>query len=681
MRARMAIIFTALLAVLAPQYAQAYGTQTHAYLTGVAFDLYNASAQEPLPAEWRDYMVEGSRAEDADPRYMNHFYDPVGNRGLRRDPAIDPFYFLGTWPSSKAWAQDGSAQNRPFYKLSAAMAAAESDFSWDAGIRAYARGEHGKAMAILGHILHLIEDLAVPEHTRNDPHPLGCPYEDWTARFDPGHPDPGLRDRLQGMAPVRLDDLNAYFDDLARYTNSHFYSHDTIGIQNGYSAPVSEVLERRNGLWFRMGEDEEGSYPLVQQVRLNRFNFAVALAGDLSLADPNGTVMEAYWFRLAPRAVRYSAGVIDLFLKEGERAKRNPLFASTERESWLDRFGTAVRRAVGAVLDGNAGPAVLAPLPAGHGSPEPLQAGPAVEKEPALPGAPGKEAGPKLPISSSTTAAFPPVSLITVPVPSQMASATVAKVKTASFPDTLVVSLPLVFYGGAPSAITSPSVTEKIIEQVYDSLEEAAAPPPAPTSTIPETGGEGDQEENEEESGDIPTATSTDEGASGGVLILPEPPPIATSTEPGPFPGTASTTATSTDSGIPPEPRTASGAFDRASFPNEYCNFGKATLVPAEDIRIASVDFFAACANGFCGGPDTFRIFDEDGLTMLAESKPGMFGHVELRPMYLEFWPEDRIVLTAGHTYRITPFAGNGQCMVDSWGGPRGIFTLNGIAP
>ena len=46
-----------------------------------------------------------------------------------------------------------------------------------------AKGDKEKAMFALGHILHLIEDSSVPDHTRNDPHPNDSPYEKWTSKF------------------------------------------------------------------------------------------------------------------------------------------------------------------------------------------------------------------------------------------------------------------------------------------------------------------------------------------------------------------------------------------------------------------------------------------------------------------------------------------------------------------
>ena len=123
--------------------ALAYGVETHAALTLNIFDFYNRSfPDKKIPDELKDFLVDGSRHEDSDPRYMNHFYDPVKDRGL--ESAV-----YGNGYKSKEWAVDKNKQNEAKYKIATALASVltafqqkklsalttETDFTWERAIR------------------------------------------------------------------------------------------------------------------------------------------------------------------------------------------------------------------------------------------------------------------------------------------------------------------------------------------------------------------------------------------------------------------------------------------------------------------------------------------------------------------------------------------------------------------
>jgi hypothetical protein len=61
----------------------AYEVETHAYLTNEVIKFYNQHfSTNRIPENLKDYLIDGSRREDDPPRWMNHFYDPVYQRGL-----------------------------------------------------------------------------------------------------------------------------------------------------------------------------------------------------------------------------------------------------------------------------------------------------------------------------------------------------------------------------------------------------------------------------------------------------------------------------------------------------------------------------------------------------------------------------------------------------------------------
>ncbi|MDP3015161.1 MAG: lamin tail domain-containing protein [bacterium] len=317
----------------------AYGIETHAFLTDEIIKFYNQNfSDNKIPDELKNYLIDGSRKEDNIPRWMNHFYDPIYNRGLTDST-------LGTWQKSKDWAQDSNNQNSLTYKVPTTIASiltaiqqraisaltTETDFTWQKAIKFYVQGEKEKAMFILGHILHLMEDSSVPDHTRNDPHPGDSPYENWTEKFNINNPDRNLSQRLQNKNQIVFGDLNSYFNELAKYSNNNFYSKDRIGVQSGYQSPQPD--------YFKLGKDnysygfkidnEFGDYYLLQAKGV----FAWASDGTELINFP--VIMEDYWSRLSTKSVQYGAGVVNLFFQEVEKAKNDPNFAIIEEKSFL----------------------------------------------------------------------------------------------------------------------------------------------------------------------------------------------------------------------------------------------------------------------------------------------------------------------------------------------------------
>lgn len=313
--------------------AFAYSVETHAFLTAEAVKFYNQNfPQNPVVAELGNFAIDGARKEDDAPRWMNHFYDPVYNRGLTDN-------ILGNWQKSKDWSQDKNNQNQLTYKVPTALASiltaiqqkniealsSETDFTWQQAIDFYAKGETEKALFTLGHVLHLIEDAAVPEHTRNDPHPGDSPYEDYTKRFNLNNPDSDLVKRLVGKTPFVFGQLGNYFDELASYTNSHFYSKDTVGIQGGYQAPVPDYIEKEGDYFWGFKEDEDGGYKLFIQEKISLFSSIIQNNNNITLflsKEGGDLVVKNYWDRLSTKAVQYSAGAINLFFQEAEKAKQ-----------------------------------------------------------------------------------------------------------------------------------------------------------------------------------------------------------------------------------------------------------------------------------------------------------------------------------------------------------------------
>lgn len=322
----------------------AYEVVVHAFLTDQVVDFYNQNfPQNKIDDNLRAYLIDGSRREDDPPRWTNHFYDPVNKRGLIDEGLV-------SFQSSKEWAEDDSNQNKLRYSPQIATVLSSiqnkkiekflptSDFTWEQALRYWVSGNKEMAMFALGHVIHLLEDASVPDHTRNDPHPGDSPYEHYTSKFTIESPDYNLAGRVWGKKPINLADIGAYFDGIATYSNNNFYSKDSVGVQSGYELPQSQDLRRDGISWFLFASDQDlGEYRLVQEIKPGRFNYAISSRENFSLSDPGKLVMQDYWSHLSTKAVQYSAGAINLFFEEAEKAKNNPEFLKVAPQSFYSQ--------------------------------------------------------------------------------------------------------------------------------------------------------------------------------------------------------------------------------------------------------------------------------------------------------------------------------------------------------
>jgi Tol biopolymer transport system component len=212
-----------------------------------------------------DWLLYGSEKEDKTTgpitRTINHFHDPYRNTGLSDVPFPMPDGI-----SALFWAQDSTNQS----------SALEGDQSWPKLRQIYSlalrhtedstrRALFAQLFKGLGHQMHLLQDMAVPWHVRNDAHlgdalmhksPRGILYFESWAKESPNiinnladHPvypaidfSKNYASRHGGVAtcPVsQLWDSDVYIDQnpypsadtaqgLAEYTNSNFFSEDTI---------------------------------------------------------------------------------------------------------------------------------------------------------------------------------------------------------------------------------------------------------------------------------------------------------------------------------------------------------------------------------------------------------------------------------------------------------------------
>ena len=289
---------------------------THPNLTREIITFYELSTGKKFAEEQKQWIIQGSIDEDFAPRWLNHFYDPVYERGLTTDiPGVNGYL-------AKNWAQFSSYQTINIGNIfnlwtgnGPIISGSEwGDFSYEAAVKNYSQNKEKEAYLALGHVIHLIEDITVPEHTRNDVHPGGTMvsfYESWTMSNSSGlTQDLGKILFNQGRKTVIYSDLASYFNNLADYTNTHFFSPRTI--QSEIYAKPKITFEDGT---FAYGYDENGE--LFDLVEINKKS---SYQKDYKLKNPQ--VMQEYWLRLSRQAVINSVGIINLFSNQAEAARQ-----------------------------------------------------------------------------------------------------------------------------------------------------------------------------------------------------------------------------------------------------------------------------------------------------------------------------------------------------------------------
>lgn len=308
----------------------------------------------------RDRITEGSVREDDSPRFCNHFHNPLSNWGAAGlqipipTPIPIPQGCLGTINhSSVLWGQSPSLQtsNESFTWQDARTTYFEGLTAQNQSER---EGKLSRTFRALGQLIHLVQDAAVPAHTRNDLHPLqsigflGLESFVENTRINDGD----LFDQLTGSsqpfdrsilaappnrsAPIPIAHIIDLTDSdqlaavpsagtdqgMAEYSNANFLSNDTI-FGRDFTFPREESL----GSFF-LGIEPLTLLPRIYFPKVfdgETVDHFVATSSLFELLLPFGRtdlgyvldrrVLQDYAAKLLPRAIGYSAGLINYFFR------------------------------------------------------------------------------------------------------------------------------------------------------------------------------------------------------------------------------------------------------------------------------------------------------------------------------------------------------------------------------
>lgn len=305
---------------------------THRDLTKKIVEIYNKYYEPKITQEQAQWIINGAIKEDTVPRWINHFYDPVYKSGWSGEKQGDVpqdtvkklskiFISTSDAASSLVWIHNQTLQEKyGLYEGNNTYERALSAYAYSMGLQkgfiseAYNYASFENAFKALGHTLHLLEDLGVPAHTRNDTHAdvpgsgdNGEPYETWVAL--PGNNNLSVLDNLningQNFNCQKIDDC---FINLAKYTNENFYSKDTVEDKNYKIIKADGILEgNKKDIYFR--KDNFG----------NEYSFKIHIKKDNKDTIEDSLIHQSYWNLLSKQIVLAGVKTIQIFYEDANK--------------------------------------------------------------------------------------------------------------------------------------------------------------------------------------------------------------------------------------------------------------------------------------------------------------------------------------------------------------------------
>jgi hypothetical protein len=364
------ILIVALSSAVTPQTADSFDNKAHEglseratiasnldnFLKGVLNFEFPDGINQVGPSGKRvaRHIQDGALLEDslAVQRVRHHFHDPK----LSWEQA-------GVWPSgapfpigqsSIVWGQNANQNlfdggKRSWHQAREAYFTALTSSSSNERMKWFAT-----TFRLLGHAIHHIQDAAAPSHSRNDFHPVKWglgnrdPFHSFAERpevlalindipaaaFDPSFltnqpsPDSRYPVPIGRLLDTTADDIgaaalgNGSGIGIAEYSNANFFSDDTIfpetfpypGLTNlQLSVPELDPAtgKKKTYLIFKPGFGDGTNYRLAQASSLRNIT-GTNVPTDIGL---DYKVFTDYAYKLFPRAIGYSAGLIDYFFR------------------------------------------------------------------------------------------------------------------------------------------------------------------------------------------------------------------------------------------------------------------------------------------------------------------------------------------------------------------------------
>jgi hypothetical protein len=286
---RHRLIWIALLVLTVVAGVEPHAVPTHTNITSSAVTYLKSEAPEFACFSDSDVQI-GTSAEDDNPRYMFHFF-----------PALNGPLFTSSCSSFNWGLTDTSVCTQTGAPTITGTTSTLTNFrTWDAAVRnarfpvgSSTQSENG--WVDLGYVMHLLEDLTSPAHTRNDAHP---PYVD----ADPVEAQTRNPSMPSSGQLVSYSSPDEFFTSLQAWTQSNFYSKDTCFMpglpgpqrssedSNYFYDAAGNKIAYKSWRWFLSGTSSQTRNPEYTTI--------------------DATIAAEQFDRLGSQAVRYTASMM-----------------------------------------------------------------------------------------------------------------------------------------------------------------------------------------------------------------------------------------------------------------------------------------------------------------------------------------------------------------------------------
>ncbi len=236
-----------------------YKVLTHPWITLMALNIYENNKKINIDDSYKIESVWGSIEEDWD-RYNTsaydnmselHFNEKITSEIFRHHRALNHFFTYPNFPLEIPFVSEFLGKD-PEHAKDWALSHNNNYTLYKNAITSYKEGNYKKAWKDLGHTLHLIQDMTVPAHTRNDPH--GIPHLDedffevYLGELNPNE----LYNRLskKSFSYNSIEELNSQFDKVSNRTASYYFSDNTIFITKKWGIDLPYVKAYESGNYY-----------------------------------------------------------------------------------------------------------------------------------------------------------------------------------------------------------------------------------------------------------------------------------------------------------------------------------------------------------------------------------------------------------------------------------------------
>jgi len=306
--------------------AFAHEIPTHKNITRVAVEYLQAKEPRFACATGLNSALQvGTAAEDDWPRFMFHF-----------TPALNSGIYTATC-SSLVWGfqsvtctESGAPVSAPILNGGVSFSTSlTNEHTWAKAV-ANAKDANGnpsdQGWYDLGYVVHLLEDLTSPPHTRNDPHPVFDPFEKYNSGRLPSTPTGPLP---SFSAPEDI------FSDLQRHTQSNYYSSDTMF---NPSLPGPAVVRQDYDYFY----DARGRKIAAKG---SAYRLSCLRHCDLTQTTIDRTIALEQFDELGPIAAQYAASLIALYEQQAGPALNaisNGGFEGGNLQGWTTTFVSGI---------------------------------------------------------------------------------------------------------------------------------------------------------------------------------------------------------------------------------------------------------------------------------------------------------------------------------------------------